>query len=53
MDLHYITIPVAYVMSTVLTFLTAEVVGRSNVGAQSTSVMAVKLLGFPGIYTYV
>ena len=36
-------------MSTVLKFVAGQVVGRSNVGSQSTSVVAVKLLGFPEI----
>ena len=50
MHFHYIIIPVGYFMSTVLTVLAVQAVGSSNVGAQSTSVVAVKLLGFPEIY---
>jgi hypothetical protein len=38
-------------MSTVLKFVAGQVVGRSNFGSQSTSVVAVKLLGFPEICT--
>jgi hypothetical protein len=53
MHFHYINIPVGYFMSTELTFLAVQVVGSSNVGAPSTSVVAVKLLGFPEIYIYV
>ena len=50
MHFHYIIIPVGYFMSTVLKFLAVHSVVSSNVGAQSTSVVAVKLLGFPEIY---
>ena len=50
MHFHYIIIPVGYFMSTVLKVLAVQAVGSSNVGAQSTSVVAVKLLGFPEIY---